>query len=315
MELNLNHLAVFHAVAQAGGVSLGAERLMVSQPAVSKQLRLLERALDAKLFDRHAKGVRLTQSGAVLADYARRIFALAEEAEVAMNDVGALRRGSIAVGASPTIGTYLLPRALVYFRQRFPGVRVHLEVGNAHLMRGRLAEGALDLALTEPDVNWPEAEARTLFKDELVAIAHPRHPLARKHRVTPEALCREPFVVRETGSATRSLVERALGHAGYAVTPVLSVGSTEAVRQAVAAGLGVAMVSHLAVAIDIADRRLALLRLSGVSVRRPVRLLRPHGRTESKASRAFACILEHTARGSLPSRPHNRQAATRNRKE
>jgi DNA-binding transcriptional LysR family regulator len=302
MPINLHHLAVFHAVAETGGVTPAAERLMVSQPAVSKQVKELERALGTRLFDRHAKGVRLTNPGTILADYARRIFALAAEAEGAMSDVSSLRRGSLAVGASPTLGTYLLPKALVYFRQRFPGVRLQLEVGNAHLLRGRLLDGALDLALTEADARWPEFESRVLFEDELVAVSHPRHPLARKRQVSPEELCREPFVVRETGSQTRSLVERVLADAGHAVTPVLSVGSTEAVKQAVAAGLGVAMVSKLVVATDIVDGRLAELRVKELSVRRAVRVLRPRGRTESKAAHAFGCILEHAVRGSLPRR-------------
>ena len=302
MPLNLNHLAVFHAVAETGGVTPAAQRLMVSQPAVSKQVKELERSLEVRLFDRHAKGVRLTDAGATLADYARRIFALAAEAEAAMSDVTGLRRGSLSVGASPALGTYLLPKALVYFRQRFPGVQLHLEIGNAHLLRGRLLDGALDLALTEADLRWPEFEARVMFEDELVAVAHPCHPLARQRQVSAERLCREPFVVRETGSQTRSLVERALADAGHAVTPVLSLGSSEAVKQAVAAGLGVAMVSKLAIAAEVADGRLTVLRLKGLSVRRPVRLLRPRGRTESRAAHAFGCILEHAARGSLPQR-------------
>jgi DNA-binding transcriptional LysR family regulator len=302
MPLNLNHLAVFHAVAESGGVTLAAERLMVSQPAVSKQVKELERSLQARLFHRHAKGVRLTDAGATLADYARRIFALTGEAEAAMNDVSALRRGTLSVGASPSLGTYLLPKALVYFRQRFPGVRLHLEVGNAHLLRGRLLDGALDLALTEADVRWPEFESLILFEDELVAIAHPRHPLSQRRQVSAEALCREPFVVRETGSQTRSLVERALAEAGHGVTPVLSLGSTEAVKQAVAAGLGVAMVSKMVVAAEVVDRRLAVLKLKGLSIRRPVHLLRPRGRTESKSAHAFGCILRHAVRGSLPER-------------
>jgi DNA-binding transcriptional LysR family regulator len=263
----------------------------------------LERALQARLFDRHAKGVRLTDAGATLADYARRIFALADEAGAAMNDLSALRRGSVSVGASPMLGTYLLPRALVYFRQRFPGMRVTLEVGNSHLLRGRLLDGALDLALTEADVRWPEFESRVLFEDELIAVAPPRHALARKRRVTPGQLSREPFVVREGGSETRSRVERALSDAGHPVTPALSLGSTEAVKQAVAAGLGVAMVSRLAVSAEVADRRLAVLRLAGLTLRRPVHLFRPRGRAESKAAHAFDCVLEHAARGTLPNRP------------
>src|SRR5439155_13086068 len=107
---NLHHLSVFHAVATEASVSRGAERLAISQPAVSKQLRELERRLRTTLFDRHPKGVRLTAAGESLADYARRIFALADEAERAMADVAGLRRGRLAVGAGPTAGVYLLPR-------------------------------------------------------------------------------------------------------------------------------------------------------------------------------------------------------------
>ena len=302
MTLNLGHLAVFHSVAEAGSVTLGAQRLMVSQPAVSKQVKELERAVGAKLFDRHAKGVRLTGAGRLLADYAARIFSLAAEAEAALSDAAALRRGSLAVGASPTLGTYLLPRALVYFRQRFPGVRVRLEIEPSHLLRSRLNEGALDLGITNADVRWPELEASPLLSDELVAIAPPDHPLARKRKVTPEMLCREPFIVRETGSETRSLVERALAAAGHAVGPALSLSSTEAVKQAVAAGLGVAMVSKLVVGEDVAARRLAVLRLTGLTLRRPVHLVRPRGRAGGKAADAFVCVVKHAARGSLPPR-------------
>jgi DNA-binding transcriptional LysR family regulator len=308
MPLNLNHLAAFHAVAAAGSVTLGAQRLMVSQPAVSKQVKELERALQTKLFDRHAAGVRLTDSGRLLAEYAGRIFSLASEAEAAMADLGGMRRGSLAVAASPSLGTYLLPRALVYFRQRFPGVRVAVEIEPSHVLRARLNEGALDLGITQADVHWPELESETLAEDELVAIAAANHPLAKKRRVTPEVLCAQPFVVRETGSLTRSLVERALAAKGYAVKPALALASTEAVKQAVAAGLGVAMVSKLVVGPEVAGGRLARLRVEGLSVRRPIRLVRPAGRTEGKAAHAFACVLKHAAKGTLPA--HGASAPT-----
>jgi len=300
MPLNLTHLAAFHAVAEAGSVTLGAERLLVSQPAVSKQVKLLEREVGAKLFDRTATGVRPTDAGRLLADYARRIFSLAAEAEAAMSDQSGLRRGSLSVGAGPTLGTYLLPRALVYFRQRFPAIRLHTEVARAHLLRAALLDGAMDMAVTNADVHWPDVEARAFMTDELVAIAPPSHPLARRRRVTPEQLCREPFVVRETGSQTQSLVERTLAGHGHALDAVLALGSTEAVKEAVAEGLGVAMVSKLAVESDVARKRLAVLRVKGLSIRRPVYLLRARGRQESKAAHAFGCILKHAGRGTLP---------------
>ena len=137
--MNLNHLAVFDAVAQAGSMTLGAERLDISQPAVSKQVRELERALGVALFDRVGRRVRLSQAGEVLADHARRLFALAREAEEAMTDVRAAGRGKLAIGASTTIGTYLLPGVLAEFWRRHPRVELLVQIENTEQVHRRLA--------------------------------------------------------------------------------------------------------------------------------------------------------------------------------
>src|ERR1700691_5629275 len=122
MELNLGHLAVFHAVAEEKSISRGAERLLVSQPAVSKQVRLLEQSVAATLLERTPRGVRLTEAGAILAGYARRIFAVQAEAIRALEELRGLQRGRLAIGASTTIGVYLLPEIFVEFRRPFPPI-------------------------------------------------------------------------------------------------------------------------------------------------------------------------------------------------
>ena len=128
--MNWNHLAVFHAVAEAGGVTAGAERLQISQPAASKQVKELEMPLGVALFDRVGRGLRLTEPGRVLASYTRRLFALESEAEQVVGELRAVERGTLLVGASTTIGSYLLPVVLTAFHRRHPGVRVQVEVGN-----------------------------------------------------------------------------------------------------------------------------------------------------------------------------------------
>jgi DNA-binding transcriptional LysR family regulator len=137
--MNLNHLAVFHAVAQTGSMTLGTERLDISQPAVSKQVRELERALGVHLFDRVGRRVRLSRAGEVLVDYARRLFALAHEAEEAMTDVRAAGRGRLAIGASTTIGAYLLPGVLAEFWRRHPRVELLVQIENTEQVHRRLA--------------------------------------------------------------------------------------------------------------------------------------------------------------------------------
>src|SRR5688572_367852 len=115
MSINLNHLAIFHSVTLSGSVRIGADRLLISQPAASKQIKQLERALGTVLFERHARGVRPTEAGATLIEYAKRIFTLADEAENAINDLSSLRRGKLAIAASPTIASHLLRQVLVHF--------------------------------------------------------------------------------------------------------------------------------------------------------------------------------------------------------
>lgn len=290
--MNLTHLAVFHAVATEGSVSRAADRLMVSQPAVSKQLREFERSLGTPLFDRLPKGVRPTAAGELLGGYARRIFALQAEAEQALADLRGLGRGRLSVGASTTIGVYLLPEVFVRFRQAYPGIAMHLEIANSEVIRQRLADGAIDVGLTEGEVESDGAlESAVFMEDELVAVASPGHPLTRRPAVPAADLCREPFVVRETGSGTKSVVERALAGQGLSVRPVMSLGSTEAIKRAVAAGVGVAVVSRLTIGLELQVGRLAQVRLSDLTIRRPLHRLSVRGRHESGAVGEFLRML------------------------
>ena len=295
MPLNFAQLAAFRAVADAGSVGRGAEKLLVSQPAVSKHIRQLEKMLGVTLFDRTPKGVRLTDAGELLAGYARRIFSLANEAEQAVADLRGLRRGRLALAASPTIAVYFLPGLLVRFRRKYPGVSLGVEVENAVVLQRRLVDGDVELGFSEVPPARPEIESHVFLHDRLVAVASPKHELAGKRRVTAEELCRQPFIVRETGSTTKSMVERALGERGLAVQPVMSLGSTEAIKHAVAAGLGVAVISRLAATPELATGRIVELKVTNLSLRRPLYRLSLRGRRRSAAAMAFLELVKGTA--------------------
>ena len=296
--MNLNHLAVFHAVAEEGGVSRGAERLCVSQPAVSKQVRELEAALGLKLFDRLPRGVRLTQAGEVLAGYARRLFAVEADAERAIAELKGLSRGSLRVGASLTIGVYLLPEILGAYRKLHPGIDLELEIANTQVIQQKLRENALDVALTEgfvetcePKSDLDDLEAEIFHRDELVAVVPPGHRLLSEEVVTAAQFCAEPFLMRETGSGTREVVERALAQVKVVVHPTMSLGSTEAIKRAVTAGLGVAIISRLALSTELAAGLLQVVALSNLRIERPLHIVRLRGKSESHAARAFFKLL------------------------
>ncbi len=288
--MNRNHVAIFRAVAESGSFSGGAEVLGISQPAVSQQVGELETSLGVRLFDRLGRGIRLTRAGEVLAGHARRIGAIEEEAERAIAELRGLRRGRLAIGASTTIGVYLLPDVLGEFRRRHPRIELELEIGNTQNVQEKLAEGLVDVGLTEGFVEAREFDSVVFREDDLVAIAPPGHRLLQGP-VAAKRLCAEPFVMRERGSGTRAVIERALADAGLSVEVVMSLGSTEAVKRAVASGIGVAIVSGLTVANEIRSGTLGLVRVSDLSIRRPLHLLRPRGRSDSPAVKQFLKLV------------------------
>ncbi len=290
--MNRNHLTIFQAVAETGSFSRGAERLCVSQPAVSQQVAEFERALKARLFDRLPRGVRLTEAGELLLGYARRLSALEAEAERALAELHGLERGHLRVGASLTIGAYVLPPVLGAFRRQYPGVELALEIANTEAVQRMVGEGTVDLGLTEGFADTPGLEATVFGEDELVAVVPPGHPLLAGGAVTAARLCEEPLILREPGSGTRAVVEREFGRRGLSVRPALSLGSTEAIKRAVAAGMGLAIVSRLTLELELETGRLAVLPLSDLTLRRPLHLLRRRGASESRASAAFRRCLK-----------------------
>lgn len=289
--LNLHQLSIFHAVATTHSISAGAQRLLISQPAVSKQLRQMEKTLKTRLFDRHARGVDLTPTGIMLADYAKRIFELLDQAEQSMTDFSSLKRGSLSVGAGPTVGVYLLPSAMVRFRREHPDVLLRTETEPAGLLRQRLLDGIIELAVSESPITSPELVSKTLFHDVLVPVAAQGNSLAARQSITAREFCNEPFVARQVESGARSLVERTLAARGLEIAPVLTVASTEAIKQAVIADVGVAMVSRLAIQTEIAAGLLVELNVAGLRIRYSIHHVWRKGRSQSKLAARFLELL------------------------
>ena len=220
--INHNHLALFRAVAEAGGFSRAAQAVHVSQPAISMQVAELEKSFGAPLFDRLPRGVRLTEAGRTLLGYAQRISALEIEAERAMQELRGLKRGRLALGASMTIGGYLLPAVLGKFHRRHPGIELQLVIANTETIKSKLTDGTLDLVLTEGMPPQDERLSMRVFReDELIVIAPADHsllkPFSGKRRprpITALQLCAHPLILREPGSGTREVLLRTLAENG-----------------------------------------------------------------------------------------------------
>jgi len=301
MQLSLRQFEVFLAVARAKSFRAAADVLHLSQPALSQHVAELERELGARLFDRLGRSVALTEAGRILEDHALRLFATLASAREAIAELGGLKRGSLVVGASTTPGIYVLPAVIALFQRRNPGIALSLQVANSAVIEERIRWNEIDLGVVGGHAFHPGEECLASgLHDELVLIVPAGHPWARRREVAPAFLADQRLLVREEGSATREVAERALQHAGVKFGASMEVGHTEAIKQAVMAGLGVALVSVHAARGDVASGRLHALRLKGVRIRRHFHVIHNEARTLSASARALVGLLDGNRTGASP---------------
>jgi DNA-binding transcriptional LysR family regulator len=296
MQPTLRQFEVFLAVAKAGSFRVAAEAMHLSQPALSQHVAEMERELGTRLFDRLGRKVALTEAGRVLEDHAHRLFASLASAREAVADLSGLKRGSLVLGASTTPGIYVLPGIIAVFQEKYPGVALSLRIANSALIEEQIRRNELDLGVVggHPLRLGEECVAAGLL-DELVLIVPPSHPWARRREIQPSLLEAERLLVREEGSATRQVTERALQRAGGHIKASMELGHTEAIKQAVMAGLGIAFVSIHAIRGEVAVGRLRAVRLKGLRIQRHFHIIHNEARTLSTSARAFIELLK-TAR-------------------
>jgi DNA-binding transcriptional LysR family regulator len=290
--MNLNHLRVFASVAEQGSLTRAARSLQVSQPAVSKQLGDLEHDLGTTLVDRLPRGVRLTAAGELLFAHAKRILHAEQAAEAELRDLAELGRGRLAIGASTTIGGYFVPSLFGELHRAHPGVQLELRIANTSDIQAAVLDNRLDLGLTEGLMHSDALSVEPFATDELIAIAAPGHAALGRSLLDARALSSLPLLMREAGSGSRDVVEAAFAKLGLRVTPVMALGSTEALKNAVLHGLGVALVSRLTVEHELRTGRLAELKVSDLHIRRDLHRVSLRGKRLSPAANAFIALAQ-----------------------
>ena len=299
MPLNLHHLRVFAVVGRLGGIGIAARELGVSQPAVSRSIRELEAELGVKILERGNDGAVPTAAGRELYEHAQAVVAAERAAEEAMSAVRGLERGTLHVGASTTIATYVLPPVIGAFTRGHPGIELRLSAVHTRVLVPLVRHHQVDVALAEAPVADPRIVVKRWITDEMVVIASPKHPLARRahsgQSIMPSALDEEVLILREPESGTRELVLRGLSAVGIAPARTMSVDGTEVIKQLVAEGLGIAVVSRDTVTDLIALGRLVRLHVNGLTIVRPFNRLTLLHRRPSSAARAFLKLLAEEA--------------------
>jgi len=292
MSLNLHLLRFFVTVARTGSFSRASEVLHVSQPAISKGVRDFELQIGCRLLDRMPKGVRPTREGNALLRHAEALFAAERAAEDELVRMRNLDSGSLRVGASTTIGTYMIPPCLGTFHRKHPGIDLQLVIANTRQIADLLLAHEIEVALGEGPVEGDEIESIPWRRDVMSLIVSPQHRFADvKGGIEGSALRDEILITREPGSGSREVVAKALAEEGIEPGRQLEIGSTEAIKQAVAADLGVAIVSDAAICDQVSLGTLKVVLMRKPSIERMLWQLTVPGRIAIPAVAAFERII------------------------
>ncbi len=288
---SLRALALFVAVVEHGTMTAASEASGLGQPAISAQVRALEGHYGTVLLERGARGVVPTLAGQLVADYARRTLALVDELKRSIDDLEGLTAGRLVIGASSTVGEQFLPAYLGRFHSAYPGVALEVRIGNTDEITALVAERSLDFAFVGRSPTDPDLTTESVFTDEVVAFVPPGDPLLRDAPMACQDLNGRQFVLRERGSATRDRALRCLERAGCTPGHTIELGSNEAVKRAVEAGLGIGLLSTHAVEAERLAGLLVDLPLAGWHCPRSFWLIRRQDRRLSRAEEAFLALV------------------------
>jgi DNA-binding transcriptional LysR family regulator len=297
---SLHALAVFLAVVEHGTMTAAAEVEGISQPAISAQVKVLERYFGTPLLQRGGRASSPTPAGRRVADYAKQMLALATELDRVVADLHGLAVGDLVIGASSTVGENLLPTYLGRFHAAYPGVRLSVKIGNSAAITDLVAARELDFAIVGQAPKDPGLLAEPVLEDRVISFVAPGDPLLRQAPIAPLALCGRQFVMREAGSATRALAERCLHELSCGPGHVIELGSNEAVKRAVEAGLGIGLLSTVAIETERLAGMLVDLPVQGWCCERTFWLIRRRDRLLTRAEQAFLALLPQSASRVLP---------------
>jgi len=271
--MNLNQVRVFAAVARRLSFTLAAADLHLTQPAVSLHIKALERSVGIRLFERRGNVLVLTEAGRALYDSAMTMLSAEEQATRVLAELSGAKRGRLAVGVNTTSGMYVAPELLSGFRERWPEADLDLHIEPVVRILERIHQNIVDVGILGGPVEDGRFDVEHLAPDPLALIFSPRHPFARKKRVTLSDLAEEPCIVPESTSVMRLLFENALGEAGVTLRIRLQLHEAEPVKKAVEANLGVGIVSALAITRELASGHLRTAPIEGLTITRHLEMV------------------------------------------
>lgn len=271
--MNFRKLKIFYETAIELNMTKVAKKLYISQPSISQAIHEIEDEFGVKLFDRIGKKLFLTEEGIVYLSYARRILNLYEEGLKTINDMSKNQKGKIKIGASTTIGIYILPDIIKGFLQKHEGIEISLSINNSEEIEKMILENELDFAYIEGRSTYNEIIKEEIWEDELIFISSSQHKWNKKEDLEKEDISHEKLIMREVGSGTREVVEGFLENNNIDYSIFMELGNTEAIKKSVEANLGVSCLSKRSVIEKIESGNLSGFRIKGKKIKRMLSLI------------------------------------------
>lgn len=294
-QATLHQLKVFEAAARNGSFTRAAEELFLTQPTVSMQVKQLTKAVGLPLFEQVGKRLYLTQAGQELFATCKEIFEKLSQFEMTVADLKGMKQGKLRL-AVITTAKYFVPRLLGPFCQLYPGIDISLQVTNHSGIVERLKENLDDLYIMSQLPENLDINFQSFLENPLVVLAAANHPLAGEKNISLERLGEEPFILREPGSGTRTAVQKLFDEHGITLKVKLELGSNEAIKQAIAGGLGVSILSRHTIFTEVPNSELTILDVEHFPIRRHWYMVYPTGRQMSVVARTYFDYLMDAAK-------------------
>jgi DNA-binding transcriptional LysR family regulator len=273
MHITLKQLKAFRAVASLGQVRLAAQQLNLSQPATSMAIAELENQLGCQLFDRTGNKLLINHQGELLMPLASELLDRTSEIETLFKDLQDTDCGHLRIGASTTIGNYLLPDTLGHLSNRYPNISFNMDIRNTETIIHKVASFDLDIGCIEGPCRHEDINVIPWKEDELMVICGPEHPLASKGEVSVEELSSEYWILREPGSGTRNLFDQSLGLHLQELSIKMELNQAEAIKKLVQSGQGISCLSSFCISRELHQGELIALKVSGIELKRRLSLL------------------------------------------
>ncbi|MEQ1816755.1 MAG: LysR family transcriptional regulator [Nitrosomonas sp.] len=290
LHLTLRQLKVFESVARHLSYSRAADELHLTQPAVSMQIKQLEGNISLPLFEQLGKRIYLTDAGRELYQYSRSISQQLADMEVALDELKGMERGKLNISVVTT-ANYFAPHLLAKFCQRYNGVTVSLNVSNRETVLKQLSDNLIDLAIMGQPPEGLDIDSESFIENPLVVIAPPDHPLCKEQNIPVNRLAKEVFLVRESGSGTRGAMERFFAAHEVKINKGMEADTTEAIKQAVQAGMGLGIMSQHTAELELETNRLKILDVQGFPILRYWHVVNRKNKRLSGVANAFREFL------------------------